>query len=89
MKSASWPPSIRAKVGTMKPEKTGRSTTEEMDRIITLAERVFGEARKAHRWLSKPSPMLDRQVPLDLLRTEAGAQQVEQALHRIDHGMLA
>jgi putative toxin-antitoxin system antitoxin component (TIGR02293 family) len=57
--------------------------------VIQLAERVFGEKSKAYRWLSKPSPMLDGAVPLDLVRTKRGAKRVEAALHRIDFGMLA
>jgi putative toxin-antitoxin system antitoxin component (TIGR02293 family) len=73
----------------MSSAQTGKSSTEEMSRIIALAERVFGDPKKANRWLAKPSRMIGQRVPLDLLRTEAGARQVEQALHRIDHGILA
>jgi putative toxin-antitoxin system antitoxin component (TIGR02293 family) len=73
----------------------GQLASEESDRAVrlarvaALAERVFGDAAKAQRWLRKPSPMLDGQPPIGLLRTETGAQVVEQALHRIDYGMLA
>jgi putative toxin-antitoxin system antitoxin component (TIGR02293 family) len=72
-----------------------RLSLEESDRalrlarITAMAERVFAEEEKAHRWLRKPSPMLEGSSPLELLRTEAGAHLVEQALHRIDYGMLA
>jgi putative toxin-antitoxin system antitoxin component (TIGR02293 family) len=54
-----------------------------------MAERVFGDNAKAYRWLSKPSPMFGGRIPLDVLRTAEGARQVEEALHRIDYGMLA
>jgi putative toxin-antitoxin system antitoxin component (TIGR02293 family) len=57
--------------------------------IIALAERVFGDNAKAYRWLSKPSRMFDGAIPLDLLKSAAGAEDVENALHRIEHGMLA
>ena len=58
-------------------------------RLTAMAERVFGEAKIAHRWLRKPSRTLAGSVPLDLMRTETGAHLVEQTLHRIDYGMLA
>lgn len=72
-----------------------RLSSEETDRavrlarITALAERVFADDAKAHRWLRKPSPMLGESTPLKLLATETGAQLVEQALHRIDYGMFA
>jgi putative toxin-antitoxin system antitoxin component (TIGR02293 family) len=58
-------------------------------RITELAERVFGDDTKAHRWLRKRSPMLEGAIPLDLLKSETGAQLVEQTLHGIDYGMFA
>jgi putative toxin-antitoxin system antitoxin component (TIGR02293 family) len=58
-------------------------------RITAHAERVFGKKEKAHHWLREPSRTLGGAVPLDLLKTEAGAILVEQTLHRIDYGMLA
>ena len=54
-----------------------------------MAERVFADETKAHRWLRKPSPMIAGETPLALLKTERGALSVEQALHRIDYGILA
>jgi len=70
-------------------------SAEESDRAVRLArltemaERVFGDPARAHRWLRKPSPMLDGATPLSLMRSETSAQLVEQALHRIDYGMFA
>jgi len=58
-------------------------------RLTAMAERIFGEAERAHRWLRKPSRTLDGVVPLTLMKTETGAHLVEQTLHRIDYGMLA
>ena len=69
------------------PEESDRAVR--LARITALAERVFGEDAKAYAWLREPSRTLSGQVPLDLLRTETGAQLVEQTLHRIDFGMLA
>jgi putative toxin-antitoxin system antitoxin component (TIGR02293 family) len=76
-------------------ESGNRLSTEESDRAVRLAritahaERVFGNDEKAHGWLREPSRTLGGTVPLDLLRTETGAQLVEQTLHRYDYGMLA
>lgn len=56
-------------------------------RIMALADRVFGNADKARRWLRKESRALDRIAPIDLLESEAGARLVEEALQQIDHGI--
>ncbi len=72
-----------------------RLSAEETDRAVriarltAMAERVFGEQEKAHRWLRKPSRTLDGAVPLNLMKSESGAHLVEQTLHRIDYGILA
>lgn len=58
-------------------------------RVVQLAERVFGNRDKAHRWLRKPSRALEGVVPLDLLELESGAYIVEQSLHQLDHGIAA
>jgi len=73
----------------------GKLSAEESDRAVRLAritemaERIFGDKEKAHRWLRKPSPMVEGAVPLALLKTETGAHLVEQALYRIEYGMFA
>lgn len=70
-------------------------TVEETDkgmrlmRIATQAERVFGEAGKAHRWLRKSKRELSGQTPLAFLSSETGARAVEEMLHRIEHGIFA
>jgi putative toxin-antitoxin system antitoxin component (TIGR02293 family) len=71
----------------LSPEESDRAFR--LARITALAERVFADRSKAHRWLRKPSRTLDGSTPLELLRRESGAHVVEQALHRIDFGMLA
>ena len=70
-------------------------TVEETDRAIRLArvaelaERVFGDKSKAHRWLRKPKRTLSRATPLTYLASEAGARLVEDMLYRIDSGFFA
>src|ERR1700730_5497032 len=55
-------------------------TIEETDKALRLAriavqaERVFGEADKAQRWLRKPKRELKGETPLAYLASEAGAR---------------
>jgi putative toxin-antitoxin system antitoxin component (TIGR02293 family) len=70
-------------------------TVEETDRalrlarVAELAERIFGDKEKAHRWLRKPNLALGRATPLTYLASEAGARMVEEMLWQIDSGFLA
>ncbi|WP_419696673.1 antitoxin Xre/MbcA/ParS toxin-binding domain-containing protein [Mesorhizobium muleiense] len=59
-----------------------------LERISAIADRVFGNHEKAHRWLRKHSRVLD-ETPINLLQSETGAALVEEELHRIDHGIFA
>lgn len=58
-------------------------------RVIATAEEVLGTPEKARRWLRKANRGLQGHVPLVLLRTEPGGRIVEQALHRMAHGIVA
>ena len=66
---------------------------DETDRAIRIgsvtveAERVFGNAAKARRWMRKPNPALAGQRPIVLLQTAAGTLAIEELLGQIDHGM--
>ena len=60
-----------------------------LERVASLAERVFGDPIKAHRWMRKPKRALDEETPLVYLATEAGARIVEDMLLRIEHGIFA
>jgi putative toxin-antitoxin system antitoxin component (TIGR02293 family) len=70
-------------------------TVEETDRALRLArtatdaQRVFGDAVKAGRWLRKPNRALNGLEPLRLLQTETGGRTVEELLGQIDHGIFA
>jgi putative toxin-antitoxin system antitoxin component (TIGR02293 family) len=71
----------------LSPEESDRAVR--LARLAAMAERVFGDGAKAHRWLRKPSRTLAGAIPLILIKSETGAHLVEQTLHRIQHGMLA
>jgi putative toxin-antitoxin system antitoxin component (TIGR02293 family) len=57
-----------------------------IDRIYALAVEVFGDSSKAAEWLKRPSRALGKELPLRLLDTDAGTQQVERELRQIQHG---
>lgn len=56
-------------------------------RLYKLAVRVFGDADKARRWLSKPKIRFEERSPLSMMRTELGGRSVEEMLIQIDEGM--
>jgi putative toxin-antitoxin system antitoxin component (TIGR02293 family) len=67
-------------------------TVAESDRVMRIrhisdmADRIFGDHEKAHRWLRKRSRVL-KEVPVVLLQSETGARLVEEELYRIDYGV--
>jgi putative toxin-antitoxin system antitoxin component (TIGR02293 family) len=60
-----------------------------LGRITTLAVEVLGDAERATRWLQRPNRALGGAIPLALLDTDLGAQQVEHLLGRIEHGVFS
>lgn len=65
------------------------------DRLYRMAW-IFATAREvlegegvARAWLRAPQVGVGSRVPLDLLKTEAGAREVEDLLGRIEHGVLS
>jgi putative toxin-antitoxin system antitoxin component (TIGR02293 family) len=59
-----------------------------VDRIYQLAVSVFGDEKKAAEWLKRPSRALNNELPIRLLDTDAGTQQVEQELRQIEFGFV-
>ena len=58
-----------------------------LSKIIAVAEEVLEDPDNAISWLRRPQPALRGQIPLDLLATQAGADEVETLLRRIDYGV--
>ena len=58
-------------------------------RLYKIATEVLEDPDGAMEWLRTPQFGLNMRVPLDLLRTEAGAREIETLLRRIDYGVLA
>lgn len=58
-------------------------------RLYELAVKVFGDADKARRWLSKPKERFQERSPVAMMRTELGGRQIEEMLYQIDEGVFA
>ena len=57
--------------------------------IFSLARKVFEESGPARDWLHHPQVGLGGRVPLEFIRTEAGAREVEDLLGRIEYGVIS
>lgn len=56
-------------------------------RVTETANRTFGDAAFARKFLSLPNPALGDRIPNELVETDAGAREVEVILGRIAHGI--
>jgi putative toxin-antitoxin system antitoxin component (TIGR02293 family) len=54
--------------------------------IHDMAEDVFATETAASTWLRTPHPLLDNEVPLDMVRTSYGAQLVKNLLMSTKYG---
>lgn len=57
--------------------------------IQVLAETIFGDEQKAHRWLSKPKERFEGKTPVQMLSQENGAAKVTMMLIQIAEGYSA
>jgi putative toxin-antitoxin system antitoxin component (TIGR02293 family) len=55
--------------------------------VFAYTVTVFGDIEKARVWLKRPNDGLGGEIPLNLLDTDIGSQQVEDELHRINYGI--
>ena len=56
-------------------------------RIATRASEVLGSEEKAQLWLHRPNRVLGNVPPLNLLATDAGIEQIEFVLGRLEQGV--
>jgi putative toxin-antitoxin system antitoxin component (TIGR02293 family) len=82
---------------TLARRKTAaRFSSDESDRLVRLA-RVYGralyffdgDAKAATEWLGWPQYAFGGVRPLEMTRTDVGAQEVETLISRLEHGILA
>ncbi len=69
----------------LKPDEAGR--VYRIAAIISLAESTLGDHERSIRWLKTPAKFLGGAVPLELLETEAGTDEVRNLLLRIEHSV--
>ena len=75
----------RASGGTLDAATSDR--LYRLSKVIAIAEEVLEGTDNAMSWLKRRQPGLAGQVPLELLVTQAGADDVEALLRRIDYGV--
>ena len=74
-------------------KNAGRFSFEESERLFRVAclydkaVEVFEDPQMARKWLKEPSWALGDAIPLQYADTELGAQEVEDLLGRIEHGV--
>jgi putative toxin-antitoxin system antitoxin component (TIGR02293 family) len=56
-------------------------------RIYALAVKVFSDTVDGREWMTFPIDRFEGKTALEMLRTETGGRQVEEALIQIDEGM--
>ena len=62
---------------------------ERLARVTALAEDTWEDDALAHEFLRSAQPQLGNARPLDLVRTELGARQVEELLMKLEYGLPA
>jgi putative toxin-antitoxin system antitoxin component (TIGR02293 family) len=71
---------------------TGEETEKllRVSKLVVMAEEMFGDMGEAMRWLNEPADFIPERpavAPIELARTEVGAEIVENALLRAAHGI--
>lgn len=85
---------VNSKTLSHRIKKDERLTPEETAKVIrvtkiyVLADEVFGNTEKAHSWLNKPRKVFDNQPATKMMKSEHGAQIIEDELKQIDSGFL-
>ena len=77
----------RARAASSKLDPATSDRLYRLSKVIAVAEEALETADNAMTWLRRPQPALGGQVPLELLVTHAGADEVETLLRRIDYGV--
>jgi putative toxin-antitoxin system antitoxin component (TIGR02293 family) len=78
--------SRRQKTGVLSPEESDRALR--LARVAAHAEEVLGGRDAAVSWLHRGNRALGGRKPLELVRTDAGAELVIDVLGRLEHGVV-
>jgi putative toxin-antitoxin system antitoxin component (TIGR02293 family) len=63
--------------------------TRSQTQIWAFARSVLGSDAAADAWMKAPNRSLDNEREIDLLQSEGGAREVQDALGRIQHGIFS
>jgi putative toxin-antitoxin system antitoxin component (TIGR02293 family) len=77
----------RARAARTKLDAATSDRLYRLSKIVAVAEEALEGADNAMQWLRRPQPALAGAVPLELIVTQAGADEVETLLRRIDFGV--
>lgn len=66
---------------------TESERVERLARVAALAEEVWEDPALAREFLVSPQPQLGGERPVDLARTDLGARQVEELLHKLEYSL--
>ncbi|MCX7961579.1 MAG: DUF2384 domain-containing protein [Burkholderiales bacterium] len=77
----------RARAGKARLDPVASDRLFRLARIVALAAEVLEGEEPAVRWLKRPQPGLGGRTPLSLLVTDAGRDEVEKLLLRLEHGV--
>ena len=78
----------RRSAGRLEPDESDRAVR--LSRIFAAALGLFeGDDDAARAWLKKRQPMLGNERPIDLVKTEVGAREVERLVGRLEHGVFS
>ena len=77
-------------------KKAGRMQPDESDRLVRLA-RVFsraidlyvGNVDLARAWMMRPNRAFGEVCPIEMVKTDVGAREVENLIGRIEHGVIS
>lgn len=78
---------LRARAGKVRLDPVTSDRLFRVARIVALAVEVLESDAAALHWLKRPQIGLGGRVPLALLSTDPGRDQVEKLLLRIEHGV--
>jgi putative toxin-antitoxin system antitoxin component (TIGR02293 family) len=70
-------------------EEYFKVANDDMERLLKFATVVLGSEAAARTWMASPNWSLDDERPEELLKSQAGAREVEDALGRIQHGVFS
>lgn len=78
------PRTLSTRKHTLSPEESEK--TLRTHDLFNEAKEVFGSEEEAQAWITSPAYGLNNQMPIDLLDTDLGAQQVKGLLSAIKYG---